>query len=142
MDRAEIGELVHRFFRALDERRFTPGWTAGLLTDDARMETPLGYSRGAAAVRATEEALGRYDRTQHLASGIIADVDTTATASWNALMVHVRGDAPFMVGGRFEAGLRRTAGGWRFDRMAVRAIWTQGEPPAAVTAGPTAPRVG
>ncbi|GLX51849.1 hypothetical protein Shyhy01_47990 [Streptomyces hygroscopicus subsp. hygroscopicus] len=132
-DQTEIEGLVHRFFRALDAREFTPGWTDGLLTEDARMETPLGTSEGAAAVRATEEALGRYDRTQHLASGIVAEAGATAArASWNALMVHVHHDGTlFRVGGLFEAGLARTGDGWRFDRMAVRVIWTRGRPPGA-----------
>lgn len=154
-DHAEIGMLVHRFFRALDDREFAAGWARGFLTDDARMETPLGVSRGADAVRATEEALGRYDRTQHIASGVVTEAVVTdagpaagrATASWNALMVHAhraatlqeRGgeggreaDPLFTVGGRFEADLRRTPGGWRFSRVAVRPVWTQGQPPPGV----------
>ncbi|MFH8338202.1 nuclear transport factor 2 family protein [Streptomyces sp. AM6-12] len=133
-DQTEIAALVGRYFRALDAREFTPGWADGFLTPDARMETPLGTSGGAAAVRATEEALARYDRTQHLASGIVADVSgATARASWNALMVHVHHDATlFQVGGVFEADLTRTGDGWRFAGMLVRAVWTQGRPPAGV----------
>ncbi|WP_327231383.1 nuclear transport factor 2 family protein [Streptomyces murinus] len=153
-DQTEITALVDRFFRALDAREFTPGWVDGFLTPDARMKTPLGTAEGAAAVRATEEALGRYDRTQHLASGVVADTDEgtdgaagTARASWNALMVHVHHDATlFQVGGVFEAELTRTGDGWRFARMAVRAVWTQGRPPAGVARTParqpSAPRVG
>ncbi|MEV7500241.1 nuclear transport factor 2 family protein [Streptomyces sp. NPDC093018] len=151
-DRTEITALVDRFFRALDAREFTPGWADGFLTPDARMQTPLGTAEGAAAVRATEEALGRYDRTQHLASGVVADTAEgtavgTARASWNALMVHVHHDATlFQVGGVFEATLTRTGDGWRFARMAVRAVWTQGRPPAGVAQTParqpSAPRVG
>ncbi|OIK29014.1 nuclear transport factor 2 family protein [Streptomyces malaysiense] len=147
-DQSEITTLVDRYFRALDAREFTPGWADAFLAPDARMETPLGTSEGAAAVRATEEALGRYDRTQHLASGIVADTDAgTARASWNALMVHVRHDATlFQVGGVFEAELARTGDGWRFARMAVRAVWTQGRPPGGVGEAParqpSAPRVG
>ncbi|MBA4863181.1 nuclear transport factor 2 family protein [Streptomyces sp. PSKA54] len=147
-DHAEIRALVHRLFRALDERRFTAGWARDLLTDDVRMETPLGTSQGTDAVRATEEALGRYDRTQHIASGVILDTDAGTewvTASWNALMTHVHHDATlqqrgadadplFTVGGRFEAELRRTPNGWRFSRVAVRPIWTKGQPPLGVGA--------
>ncbi|MGW1024583.1 nuclear transport factor 2 family protein [Streptomyces sp. NPDC002577] len=83
-DHAEISTLDHRLFRALDERKSTSGWARDLLTDDVHMETPLGTSQGPDAVRATEEALGRYDRTQHIASGAIVDAGTeaaTATAS-------------------------------------------------------------
>ncbi|MER6356136.1 nuclear transport factor 2 family protein [Streptomyces sp. NPDC001634] len=145
-DHAEISTLVHRFFLALDERRFTAGWADGFVTRDTRMETPLGTSHGADAVRATEEALGRYARTQHIATGIVTDADAgaeRAKASWNALMTHVHHDATlnqrddvadplFTVGGRFEAELRRGADGWRFSRVTVRPIWTKGQPPLGI----------
>jgi hypothetical protein len=145
-DHAEISTLVDRLFSALDERKFAAEWARDFLTDDARMETPLGVSEGAEAVRATEEALGRYQRTQHIASGVITDIDAAAeraTASWNALMTHVHHDAAlrdrggeadplFTVGGRFEAELRRTPDGWRFSRVAVRPVWTKGQPPVGV----------
>ncbi|MGW1024584.1 hypothetical protein ACWD4J_12885 [Streptomyces sp. NPDC002577] len=42
-------------------------------------------------------------------------------------------DALFTVGGRFEADLRRTPDGWRFSRVAVRPIWTEGQPPGVAT---------
>ncbi|MEU6221734.1 nuclear transport factor 2 family protein [Streptomyces sp. NPDC047022] len=148
MDHAEISMLVDHLFRALDERKFTEDWARDFLTDDVRMETPLGTFQGTEAVHATEEALGRYARTQHIASGIVTGADAAAeraTASWNALMTHVHHDATltelggsadplFTVGGRFEAGLRRTHDGWRFHHVAVRPIWTKGQPPLGVGA--------
>lgn len=155
-DHAEISTLVDRLFRALDERVFTEGWASDYLTDDVRMETPVGNSEGGDAVRATEEALGRYESTQHIASGTIVDVAAgagRATASWNALMTHVhhgatlreRGadaDPLFVVGGRYEAELRRTSRGWRFHRVAVRAVWTKGQPPLGVAPRQTGPTDG
>ncbi|MFJ5773492.1 nuclear transport factor 2 family protein [Streptomyces sp. NPDC093094] len=130
----EIETLVHRMFRVLDTRPFTPGLMRAYVTADARMETPLGVSTGEAAVRNSEVALGRYVRTQHIASGILTEVDgDRATASWNALMTHVHADeSVFMVGGRWEGDLRRTEDGWRFGRLAVQAVWTQGQPPVGV----------
>ncbi|MDT0467834.1 nuclear transport factor 2 family protein [Streptomyces gibsoniae] len=147
-DHAEITLLVDRFFRALDERTFASGWTDDFLTEDSGMETPLGTFHGADAVRATEEALGRYDRTQHLVSGVVVDAAAgadRAAASWNALMTHVHNDATlreygagtdplFTVGGRFDAELRRTSAGWRFSHVTVRPIWTRGRPPLGVGA--------
>ncbi|WP_354644231.1 nuclear transport factor 2 family protein [Kitasatospora camelliae] len=153
-DHQEIGALVHRLFQALDAREFTSGWARPYFTEDARMETPIGADRGAAAVRAAEVALGRFDRTQHMASGIIVeprgesgeDSEHGATARWNALMVHVHPEAVlkergpdaaplFTVGGVYEADLRRTPDGWRFSRMAVRAVWTDGQPPQLMAPG-------
>jgi len=154
-DHAEISLLVHRLFRALDARTFAAGWMRDFVTDDVRMQTPLGTTEGAdAAGFAAEEALGRYDRTQHIASGVLvaaeadvdADVDAEAgraTASWNALMTHVHHDATlqalgadadplFVVGGFYEADVLRTPDGWRFGRVAIRPVWTQGRPPLGV----------
>ncbi|MFJ8081294.1 nuclear transport factor 2 family protein [Streptomyces sp. NPDC096205] len=131
---AEIETLVHSLFRALDARDFTPGWMRPYVAEDARMETPLGTSTGDAAVQDTEVALGRYVRTQHIASGVLAETTgKRASASWNALMTHVHADeSVLMVGGRWEGDLRRTEEGWRFERVAVRAVWTQGKPPVGV----------
>ncbi|MEU7021016.1 nuclear transport factor 2 family protein [Streptomyces sp. NPDC046203] len=163
-DHTEITLLVDRFFRALDERTFTAGWGRAFFTDDIVKETPFGIFRGPEVVRATEEAVERFDRTQHMASGVLTDQATdadadadadpgmdagsdtgaeSATASWDALMTHVhhaatlreRGsgaDPLFVVGGRFETELRRTPEGWRFTRMAVRPVWTTGQPPPGI----------
>ncbi|MET7702151.1 nuclear transport factor 2 family protein [Streptomyces sp. NPDC005485] len=144
---AEISALVHRLFRALDERTFGVGWMRDFVTDGVRMETPLGTTDGAdAGGAAAEVALGRYDRTQHIASGILPDVDAgagRATVSWNALMTHVHHDTTrealgadtdplFTVGGFYEADVVRTPDGWRFSRVAVRPVWTKGSPPLGV----------
>jgi hypothetical protein len=148
---AEISALVHRLFRALDARNFAAGWMRDFVTDDVRMETPLGTTEGAdAAGVAAEEALLRYDRTQHIASGILVDVARDAdakpervTVSWNALMTHVHHEATlqalgagadplFVVGGFYEADVRRTPDGWRSSRVAVRPVWTKGLPPLGV----------
>jgi hypothetical protein len=45
----DVHTLVHRLFRALDARDFTPGWMDAFVTADASMETPLGTSEGAEA---------------------------------------------------------------------------------------------
>ena len=142
-DHFDIDTLVHRFFRALDERKFEEGWHRAYFTDDVRTDTPIGTVRGEEAVRHTDEAVGRFERTQHIASGVLAEAAPdaeTSTATWNALMTHVhreetlaaRGpdaEPVFTVGGFCEAGLRRTPEGWRIDRLSIRAIWTAGQPP-------------
>ncbi|GAB3580093.1 hypothetical protein GCM10027445_49790 [Amycolatopsis endophytica] len=141
MEHIEISALVSRLFRALDERKFDGDWHRDYFTDEVRMVTPLGVSEGAEAVRHTADSVGRFVRTQHLATDLLTDIDgNAATASWNALMVHVHREATlerrgadanpvFTVGGHYDADLRRTPDGWRFDRMSIRAIWTTGQPP-------------
>ncbi|MEU7135059.1 nuclear transport factor 2 family protein [Streptomyces sp. NPDC046261] len=143
-DHTEITALISRFFRALDQRGFEGDWARAYVTDDVRAETPIGTSEGLDAVREhTEEALGRFARTQHITTDVLVDVDAAsgrATASWNALMTHVHHtstlqalgegtDPLFTVGGLWEADLRRTPDGWRFCRTSVQALWATGEPP-------------
>ncbi|MGP4087888.1 nuclear transport factor 2 family protein [Streptomyces sp. KR55] len=128
----DIHTLIHRYFRALDVRDFAPDWMRPFVTPDVRLEAPVGVEEGIeAATRLTEEALGRFTRTQHMASGLLVDVDgERGTASWNALMTHVYDDDTlFTVGSRCEADLRRTPNDWRFSRVAVRPVWAQGPPP-------------
>jgi hypothetical protein len=119
---------------------------AGLdITDDVRGVSPLEVTEGRKALaEGTAEALGRYARTQHIATDIVTDVvtapegltadGTTATVSWNALMTHVHLDTTlkdrkpganplFTVGGYYRAELRRTPLGRRFSRMAIEVIW-------------------
>ncbi|MFI9613561.1 nuclear transport factor 2 family protein [Streptomyces sp. NPDC052023] len=81
--------------------------------------------------RLAEESVERFARTQHTASGILIDIEgERAGVSWNAHMTHVHDDETlFTVGGRFDAEVRYTPDGWRFTRMAVRPVWTQGRPP-------------
>ncbi|MET8832069.1 nuclear transport factor 2 family protein [Streptomyces sp. NPDC004610] len=132
-----VPTLVHRLFRALDARDFGAGGTmAGLVTPDVRMETPVGAGEGAEeATRGAVAALAPFAATQHIASGILVDGHDpgagSARASWNALMTHIYADGTlFTVGGLFDADLRWTPDdGWRFSRVAVRPLWTQGTPP-------------
>ncbi|WP_406170677.1 nuclear transport factor 2 family protein [Streptomyces sp. NBC_00996] len=150
-DHDVISLFVSRFFRSLDERKFDDDWARAYFTDDVRGVSPLGVTEGRKALaEGTAEALGRYARTQHIATDVVTDVVTasegltadgaTLTVSWNALMTHVhldttlndRGpdaDPLFTVGGYYRAELRRTPLGRRFSRMAIEAIWTRGEPP-------------
>ncbi|MFI9237128.1 nuclear transport factor 2 family protein [Streptomyces sp. NPDC053079] len=143
-DHAEITMLISRFFRALDQRGFEDEWVRDYVTDDVRTTTPIGTFEGLDAVRRhTEEAVGRFARTQHITTDALVHVDAasgSATASWNALMTHVhhastleaRGEGAnplFTVGGFWEAELRRTPDGWRFSHTSVQAVWATGEPP-------------
>ncbi|MFG2132293.1 hypothetical protein ACGFNV_31390 [Streptomyces sp. NPDC048751] len=36
----------------------------------------------------------------------------------------------FTVGGHYTADLHRTPAGWRFGRVTVSPVWTEGRPPA------------
>lgn len=102
-DHDVISLFVSRFFRSLDERKFDDDWARAYFTDDVRGVSPLGVTEGRKALaEGTAEALGRYARTQHIATDVVTDVVTasegltadgaTLTVSWNALMTHVHLD--------------------------------------------------
>jgi hypothetical protein len=129
-----IYTLVSRFFRSLDVGKIDAAWAREYFTEDVRERTPIGDSEGRDAVlRHTVEALGRFARTQHMATDVVSEVaegGAAAVVSWNALMTHVHHDGTaFTVGGHCRAELRRTPDGWRFRDTAVEVIWTQGKPP-------------
>ncbi|UED83750.1 nuclear transport factor 2 family protein [Streptomyces profundus] len=143
-DRQEIADLVSRMFRSYDQRELDEEATARFIADDVHLTTPVGAARGRAEVaRLNAEALGRFDRTQHQATDLLVEVapdGATARAGWNALMTHAhhastlrerRPDANplFVVGGYWRGTLVRTAGGWRFDSLAIEPIWHTGDPP-------------
>ncbi|MFI9203541.1 nuclear transport factor 2 family protein [Streptomyces sp. NPDC053048] len=139
-----VSALISGLFLELDKREFAPDWARSYFTDDTRMVTPIGIVEGIEAVRQhTEEAIGRFARTQHTASDVLVRHDATTgrtTVSWNALMTHVHLDSTlqargadanplFTVGGRYEAELIDTPDGRRLRHVTVDAIWTTGEPP-------------
>ncbi|MDT0309482.1 nuclear transport factor 2 family protein [Streptomyces sp. DSM 44917] len=137
-DHEAIAQLISRFFRFMDERRFAGAWAADYFTEDIRMEAPAATAEDAAtAQRLVTEALERFARTQHISADVLTRVDTaagTATASWNALMTHIHPEGAaaqgaFTVGGHCTADLRRTPEGWRFRSLSIAPVWTTGTPP-------------
>lgn len=142
-DHFEVTTLISGLFRTMDERRFDEGWAGAYFTDDLRTTTPLGVAEGADAVRHMEEAVGRFAATLHVSSDVLVQAEPgarTAQVSWNAHMTHLHLDSTlrargetanplFTVGGSYKGELRRTDSGWRISDMAVRAVWTTGEPP-------------
>ncbi|MFF2517747.1 nuclear transport factor 2 family protein [Streptomyces sp. NPDC058086] len=136
-DHSAIGLLVSRFFRSLDVREIDEEWAREYFTEDVRERTPIGDNEGRNAVlRHTVEALGRFARTQHIATDVMSEVaegGAVAAVSWNALMTHVHHDGTlFTVGGHCRAEVRRTPEGWRFRDTAIEVVWTRGKPPADV----------
>jgi hypothetical protein len=61
----------------------------------------------------------------------VADDRASLQATLTATHVH-RDDDPgdhLHVGGYVEAEARRAPDGWRFTRMRIRLVWTEGDPP-------------
>ncbi|MCE4941700.1 MULTISPECIES: nuclear transport factor 2 family protein [Streptomyces] len=150
VDRAEITGLIDRYLLSLDVlpggAGFDDDWARSLFTEDIVITSPVAQHRGIEGLAASERAtMAKFERTQHLGSNYLIGLDgDRATVRWNALMTHVhlastqaaRGAEPgghFDVGGTFTGEVTRTVDGWRFRRLDIRAVWTNGEGPPVLT---------
>ena len=139
-DRAAITDTVTRFGWCLDRRDWA-GLTA-LFTDVVRTDYTALW--GGEPQEASVDELLATDRqgswrrtmdgleaTQHLITNILVDVDgDTATATANVVGVHrlpnPHGGPLWTVGGTYEFGLTRTAGGWRIRAITQGITWVDG----------------
>jgi hypothetical protein len=132
-DRADLIDLVARLGRWLDERRFDDG--DEIFTDDATVETPGGRAQGRQALTAQARRNHiRYDRTQHVTSNILVDLDgDRATVRSNLIATFVRDSATsepaLTIGERYRFQAVRGPEGWRFSKIEVTPVWRSGEPP-------------
>ncbi|MBD2896429.1 hypothetical protein amrb99_53780 [Actinomadura sp. RB99] len=146
-DRAELTELVARFFGSIDDRQrdpeahpFDAAWARAFFTDDVEFRYPVGAYKGHAS-EGMDLAMDNFGRTQHLAGipEIALDGDRAAVR-WSAVHTHVhlastqeaRADRlgeTFVSGGHYDAEAVRTPEGWRFRAVALDVTWTTGKPP-------------
>ncbi|KAB2379728.1 nuclear transport factor 2 family protein [Actinomadura montaniterrae] len=146
-DRAEITELVARFFGSIDDRQRAPeehpfdaAWARAFFTEDVEFRYPVGAYTGHAA-ELMDLTMDNFGRTQHLAGipEIALDGDRAAVR-WSAVHHHVhpastqeaRGDRlgeTFVSGGHYDAEAVRTPDGWRFRAVSLSVAWTTGKPP-------------
>jgi hypothetical protein len=131
-DRLALGELVHLYAAAVDDRRFDD--VVELFTDTAELRLPnpphqldpVGVQHGRAGVRAAMNALAGVDRTEHAIVGEVyaagSDPDyalgriTCIAHHWSQhdgqptdLVWHVRYDDEYL----------RTKAGWRINGRAL-----------------------
>ncbi|MYT18024.1 SnoaL-like domain-containing protein [Streptomyces sp. SceaMP-e96] len=141
-DRAEIGDLMDRYLRSLDEGRFDEAWARAFHTEDVTAELPIGTVHGRdALLRHVGAAMALFERTVHLGTNAVIETDgDRATARGAQLSTHVLADGSgevFVSAGHADHELVRTVDGWRIARMSLRIAWTQGTPPER-PAGPAA----
>jgi hypothetical protein len=144
-DRQELVELLDRYFLDVDHGGFDDAWAASVFTPDVEVIFPVATYAGIDGMADVhQEALGRFERTQHIPSSRVVSLgEDEAVVGSNVLMIHVHlperrealgEDSHFLVGGWFEAQAARTKEGWRIRRLACTVIWTSGRPPAGVPA--------
>jgi hypothetical protein len=130
LDRGEIAELVSRYGAMADEKTFDDA--TAILTDDVVAEYPFGRLVGIEQVAGSgRAALGRFERTQHVITNLLIDLDgDRASVRANLVSVHVpRADEPavhFDFGGWYRFAARRTEHGWRLAGITLTAVWTAG----------------
>ncbi|WP_030799876.1 nuclear transport factor 2 family protein [Streptomyces sp. NRRL S-337] len=133
-DRAEIGDLMDRYVRSLDEGRFDEEWARAFHTEDVTAEMPIGTVHGRGALLARVRAgMALFDRTVHLGTHPVIEIDgDRATVRGAQLSTHVLADGSkevFVSAGHTDSALVRTADGWRIAASSLRIVWTRGTPP-------------
>ncbi len=140
-DRIEIEELLVRYSRALDFRRFEE--LESVFTPDAEFDAGgLGHPQGPADIRAMiEGTLTGLDATQHLVGKSLIEFSEdgdSAEVRTYLLSQHVRESAPgdvkhYFLGGEYADRMVRTSDGWRIAYRRLDRMWKQGD--RAVIAG-------
>ncbi len=131
-DRTAIVDLTIAYCWALDEH----DWPAlhRVFLPDARAELGFPEVTGIdAIVDIVSGVLTPLDTSQHMVTNHQVRVDgDTATSRCYFHAQHVRRAAAegpnFIVAGRYEDDLVRTAGGWRITRRRLVPMWREGNP--------------
>jgi hypothetical protein len=131
VDRAAITDVTIRYCWALD----TKDWAVldSVFTEDANGDLLEDVVGRVAIKKRVETALSHMDETQHLISNhqIVVRGDT-ATCRCYLQAQHVRkaahGGPNFIIAGRYEDELKRTADGWRITFRRLVVMWTDGNP--------------
>ncbi|MGW5110095.1 nuclear transport factor 2 family protein [Nocardia sp. NPDC004123] len=140
----QLSRLVTRYGRVIDDRDWNG--LGSLLADSVTLDFSSLWGGEAETVSRTElvrrwRDMGEsLDATQHLITGILAEIDgERATVTTNLVATHRRstttGGPLWVVGGVYRFGLLATATSWAINELALRATWVDGNQ-AVVTAAP------
>ena len=99
------------------------------------MTTPGGQAQGIEALTAqARRNHARFDRTQHVTSNVLIDLDgDRATVHANLIATFVSDatatEPTFTMGERYRFEAVRTTQGWRFSAVDAPPVWQSGELP-------------
>jgi hypothetical protein len=139
--KAEIVELVNRYFAALDEKNFDAEVLAQIFADDGSIVRPNGAeTRGPEAIgESHRHSFSRFRATQHMASGLIVTLtgETKAEFRGNVVAMHLwaaglgdpnvpPNDNYFLAGGVLSGKAAMTTQGWRLTELANDVVWRRG----------------
>jgi hypothetical protein len=130
LDRAEITELVYRYARVVDEKKWQ-GWE-DCFEPDGVFEMEGTVVRREEMAGWLETHLRFYDATQHIMTNLSIEIDGDRARTVHYLHSSHMPDLerPLLhsdVGGRYDTELVRSADGWRFTRVHLDFLWQAGE---------------
>jgi hypothetical protein len=140
VDRVEIEELLDGYFFAFERRRFDEVWMRSTFTDDVVLEFPPGTHTGFEGLADFHERVAAlWDRTLHHTTNHVFRFDgdrAELRAKLTATHVHRPDDpgAHLHIGGYVDGEAVRVGDGWRFRRLRLELVWTEGDPPSPVAA--------
>jgi ketosteroid isomerase-like protein len=131
LDERDIVAVALRYCRALDTKDWPALATVFLPDATADLSSGVDLVGLDAIVGRIRTALEHLDDSQHLVGNHEVEVDgDTATHRCYLQAQHVRRAAPgganYLVGGRYEDRLVRTAQGWRIAHRTLTVMWTDG----------------
>ncbi|CAN5634856.1 hypothetical protein BH10CHL1_BH10CHL1_18950 [soil metagenome] len=141
LNKAEITELINRYFGALDQRGFDTTTMRLIFSDDARIVRPNGAATiGPQTIGESHmKSFVRFRATQHLASGVVVTLHDQEQAEFrgNLVAMHLWAeglgdptvdptDNYFLALGILSGKATMTPQGWRITHLSNEVIWRKG----------------
>ncbi len=127
LDRNAIVDVLSCYARGIDRR--DAALLRSCFTDVLDVNMGGVQHRAIAAeawVEQTMKLIAGYQTTQHIISNHLVELeDDRAVCRAEVQAQHWNPDGAWLLGGRYEDGLVRTADGWRIDRLALHIGWTE-----------------
>ena len=138
-ERIEIGDLLVKYFRAIDDKQFDKAIVKATFTNDAQIMRP----NGSATIGhdnifdGHKKSFARFKATHHVITDYIVDInDTLATLRANITAMHLWADNDdnpslnnkhFLAGGVLTAKAIKVNNDWRISELTNRNVWRTGE---------------
>jgi len=138
-DKAQISELLIRYFMSIDEKQFTKDIIETTFTTDARILKPNGLVTAGyeEILQSNIRSFSRFKATHHVTTDYLISINgDEAAVRANLTGMHLWADDeanPSLNSKHFYAGIVltakavRTNGDWRISELAYRNIWRTGD---------------
>jgi ketosteroid isomerase-like protein len=138
INKSEVASVMHRYFRALDEKNFDAQHLASIFTAEAKVTRPNGASLiGPKEISAShEKSFARFEGSQHLLTGHDISIHgNQATVRANLVAMHMwqgskaSANNPenfFVAGGVIHSELVQTDGQWKISQISNDVVWRAG----------------